>query len=177
MNRTLISTSIVVAILATLLSDAASAHDACEVESLVGTWNLVVTPQSNPDIPVTPPPFTALFSFEVGGTFMQTDTGFHPGSAVELFPDLGPLSASDGWGAWEAAGSNRYRGKFIKNLFSADGAHVGYVITRLTMVVRGNHLEARGDSAFVRGSDVDAAPFFAGGITLATGTRLRFDVR
>ena len=177
MNRTLISSSIAIAVVAMVLANAASARDACDVEPLVGTWTLVVTPQPNADVPATPPPFTALFSFEVGGTFNETDTGFHPGSAVELFPDLGPLSASDGVGAWEAVGGNRYRGKFIKNLFSADGAQVGYNITRLTIAVRGDRLEARGDSAFVKGSDIDAAPFFTGGITLATGTRLRADAR
>lgn len=173
MNRALMSRSMLVAVMATLFTTTASAHDECTAESLVGTWNLVVTPQPNPDVRVTPPPFTSLFSFETGGTCSQTDSAFHPGSAVELFPDLGPLSASDGWGAWETAGGNRYRGKFIKNLFAADGSHAGYIITRLTLTVRGNRIEGRSDSAFVQGPDIDAAPFFSGGISLITGTRLR----
>jgi hypothetical protein len=158
------------------LNVAAARSDECDVSPLVGTWTFTVSPQPNPDVPVIPPPFSALFEFETSGTFTETDTAFHPTGAVELFPDLGPLSSSDGWGAWKADGGNRYHGRFIKNLFTTSGAPVGFLITHITITLRGrDRLEARTDSDFVLGDDLEAAPFFTGGVALVTGTRLRAD--
>ena len=155
---------------------AAAKDESCDVAGLVGAWTMHVTPQPNPDVDAVPPPFTALFVFETGGTFSETDTGFHPTSAVVIFPEFGALSGSDGLGAWKADGGNHYHGKFIKHLFDASGAHVGFIITRISITLHGRErLEASSDSAFVPGEDMNAEPFFTGGLTLATGTRLRAD--
>ena len=74
--------------------------------SIQGTWEVTVTPQQVAGLP-QPPPFQALFSFHFGGTMSETDGGIHPGSQVELFPDLGLLSASDGLGVWKRRGRRR----------------------------------------------------------------------
>lgn len=135
---------------------------------------LRVTPEPNPEVPVVPPPFTAIFAFETGGTVHETSTGIHPTSALELFPDLGPLSASDGIGAWEMDRGGRHRGQFIKNLFDATGKHIGYVITLFSITLVGSdRLEATTTSDFVLGDDWNAEPFFSGGVTRATGSRIR----
>jgi hypothetical protein len=104
----------------------------------------------------------------------QTDTAFHPNSTVALFPELGPLSSSDGWGAWEADGGNVYHGRFLKNLFAPSGEQVGFSVTRFTVTLsRKGRIEARTDSDFVLGSDPEAAPFFTGGPSRVVGSRLR----
>ena len=161
----------------TLLSaNIAAAHDkTCDTSPLTGTWTFQVTPQPHPDVEIIPPPFTALVSFEAAGTISETDTGFHPTSAVPLFPELGPLSASDGLGTWVPDGDNRYHGQFIKNLFGRQGQHLGYVIVRIAITLRHDRLEAKTVSDFVRGSDLNAEPFFSGGVALVTATRLRAD--
>jgi hypothetical protein len=153
----------------------AAAHDrVCEVSPLVGAWTLAVTPQRNPDVEGVPPPFTALFVFESGGTLTETDTGFHPTAAVPIFPELGLLSSSDGLGSWELDASNRYRGQFIKNLFNPSGQHVGYLVSRITITQHGrDRIEARTETDIVLGSDLNAEPYFSGGVSLATGTRMR----
>lgn len=162
---------------ALLTANIAAAHDdACDTSPLTGTWTLNVTPQPHPDVEVVPPPFTSLVVFETGGTLTETDTALHPTAALPLFPEFGPLSSSDGLGAWVADGGNRYHGRFVKNLFDASGQHFGYLIVRIDITLRGrNRLEAKSVSDFVRGSDLDAEPFFAGGVALVTATRLRAD--
>jgi hypothetical protein len=163
------------AVSALWVSSVAGAHDKeCSSPRLVGTWMLAVTPEPNPEVPVVPPAFTALFQFETAGTISETDGGFHPTSTVDLFPDLGSLSSSDGIGAWEAERGDRYRGQFIKNLFDATGKHIGFVVTRISItLLDADRLEATSTSDFVLGADWTAEPFFAGGVTRATGTRVR----
>lgn len=174
MNCTRLAAQISLA-LSLLGTNVAVAHDRdCEVSPLVGTWTLVVTPQPHPDIEGVPPPFTSLFVFETGGTMSETDTGFHPTATVSIFPELGPLSSSDGLGSWESDGNNHYRGQFIKNLFDSSGQHLGYLISRATITQRGHdRIEMRTTSDFVLGFDLNGEPYFSGGVTLATGTRMR----
>lgn len=133
-----------------------------------------VTPQPNPEVPAVPPPFNAIFAFGSGGTISETDTGFHPTAAIELFPQFGPLSGSDGIGAWEVDRANHYRGQFIKNLFDTSGKHIGYVITRISItLLDSDRLVADSTSDFVVGDDWKAEPFFSGGVTKGTGSRVR----
>ena len=162
---------------ALLGANTAAAHDkACDTSPLTGTWTLNVTPQPHPDVEVIPPPFTSLIVFETGGTLTETDTALHPTSKLPLFPEFGPLSSSDGLGAWVSDGGNRYHGQFVKNLFDASGQHFGYLIVRIAITLRGqNRLDARSVSDFVRGTDLDAEPFFSNGVALVTATRLRAD--
>lgn len=175
MNPTRIALTCFVMTTALWASSAATAHDnECSQARLVGLWSFRVTPQPNPEVPAVPPPFNALFEFETGGTFNETDTGFHPTSAVELFADLGPLSSSDGLGAWEADRGNRYHGRFIKHLFDASGKPLGFLITRISITLLDtDRLEATTVSDFVLGDDLNAEPFFTGGVTLATASRIR----
>ena len=50
------------------VSTRAEAHGDAAAPALVGSWILTVTPQPNPAVPNTPPPFISNFNFELGGT-------------------------------------------------------------------------------------------------------------
>src|SRR5262245_57479190 len=176
MNRKLISTSGAVLVRTVLLCTPASAHP--DEKALAGTWNFTVTPQPNPDVPVVPPPFRALFAFELAGTLNETDTLWNPRSAIVLLPELGPLSAGDGIGAWEVAGFNAYSGRFIKLLVDVSGNHLGYLITNFEISLRGaDRLVGNTDTSIVLGTDLDAEPVFTGGLTRFTGVRLGISAR
>jgi hypothetical protein len=171
MNRKLIATCGAALVLTTLLWTPATAHR--DERALAGTWNLTVTPQPNPDVAVVPPPFQAFFAFELAGTLNETDTLWNPRSAIVLLPELGPLSAGDGIGAWEVASGDRYRGRFIKLLVDESGEHLGYLINNFELSLRGaNRLVGNTDTSIVLGTDLDAEPVFTGGLTRFTGVRL-----
>lgn len=139
---------------------------------LQGTWEVTVAPQDTPDIPA-PPAFQALFSFHLGGTMSETDGGIHPGSRVELFPDLGPLSASDGLGAWTRKGRRRNALTFFKVLF-AEQEQIGYLRIRGEVALSPDRKSFSGDalSDFILGPDLETGELFFSGPVRLDGRRL-----
>jgi hypothetical protein len=134
-----------------------------------------VVPQPKPpEVPVPPPPFTALFSFAEGGAFTETDTVLHPAGSVPIFDEQEEFAASDGLGSWARTGRNRFTGRFVKIAFSPEtGEQTGYIITRTRIELTGpSSIEFRSESDFVLGPDPDGEPFFRGGVALAEGSRL-----
>jgi hypothetical protein len=153
-----------------IASVTAFAHGKHGSNTPAGAWMLEIAPQPSPGVE-TPPPFHAVTTFAAGGTLSETNTALHPHANVVIFPDLGPVSASDGLGGWEAAGDSGFRAKFVKVLFSASGEHLGYIITVLDISVEDDTLNAKGESRFVLGAEPNAAPYFTGKV-LARGTPL-----
>ncbi len=140
--------------------------------AIQGTWEVTVTPQQVDDVP-TPAPFQALFSFHLGGTLSETDGGIHPGSRVELFPDLGLLSASDGLGAWKRKGHRRNALTFFKVLF-AEQEQVGYLRIRGEVTLSPDRKRFSGDalSDFILGPDLESGELFFTGPVRLDGRRL-----
>ncbi len=140
--------------------------------SIQGTWEVTVTPQQVAGLP-QPPPFQALFSFHFGGTMSETDGGIHPGSQVELFPDLGLLSASDGLGVWKRRGPRRNALTFFKVLFT-EQEQIGYLRIRGEVALSPDREGFSGDalSDFVIGEDLETGEVFFSGPVRLDGRRL-----
>ncbi len=146
--------------------------------TIAGAWIIDVTPQPvDPEFPVPPPPFVSIFNFELARTVTETDSALNPNSVVTVFPRdvFPPFSASDGYGAWQRAGHNRFKCTFLKILFGEDGGQIGFVRNTVSlMLTRHGRLEGEGISSFIRGSDPDGEVFFSGPFTLE-GSRLKVD--
>ena len=164
---------ICVVILLLVLAAAVPARADLGFGAIQGTWEVAVTPQPTPDIPVPPEGFQALFSFHLGGTLSETDGGIHPGSQVDLFPELGLLSASDGLGAWTRKGHRRSALTFFKVLF-ADQAQIGYLRVRGEVTLTPDRKRFFGEalSDFILGPDLETGELFFNGPVRLDGRRL-----
>jgi hypothetical protein len=82
---------------------------------------------------------------------------------------------SDGIGSWVPSGWSRADCKLIKLLFSPEGAHLGYLITRLSFTLTSlDTFDAEGETDIVLGEDLDGEVTFTGPLALR-GTRLKVD--
>ena len=128
-----------------------------------------------PLFPEAPPPFVAFFNFGVAGTVTETDNALNPNAVVPIFPDdtLPPVSASDGFGAWERLGFDLFRCTFTKFLFNEAGLQIAIVVTTLDLTVdRYGTLSGVGVSEFFMGAKPEGEPFFTGPVQV-TGERQR----
>lgn len=138
--------------------------------TLAGSWYADVSPQAAPpEFPDAPPPFVSIFNFGLAGTVTETDSALSPNGLVAQFPPelLPPFSASDGYGSWKRTGRNRFRCRFIKFLFDADGVQIALVTTTLDLrIARDGRFEGEGSSDFIMGSDPDGEVFFNGPVRI-----------
>lgn len=86
-----------------------------EGSSIVGTWINTVTVNGAPPVATT-----ELISFNPGGTFTLTDSGFNAHSSENPFlPPPLAVATSDGYGAWRPQGdSNQFAITFKSLLFA-----------------------------------------------------------
>ena len=112
---------------------AAQSRDACGLpcilekqrQALAGAWEVTVNPAQLPGAPL---PFTAYFTYDAGGGFVETDS----------------LAGGNGHGAWVGHGGAQFTFRMVRRLFAPDGQTLGTfkVIERITLV---NDNEYRGE--------------------------------
>ncbi len=169
--RTIVALSLVLGLVGGWSGDAEARYG-----TIAGSWIIDVTPRpAEPEFPDAPPPFVSIFNFELARTVTETDGALNPNSVVAPFPPdvFPPFSASDGYGAWQRSGHNRFKCTFLKILFDKDGVQIGFVRNTLSIVLtRHGRLEGEGISSFIEGSDPDGEAFFSGPFMLE-GSRLK----
>ena len=160
---------VAVALVLGLIGGWSGAADA-RIGTLAGSWFADVTPQpAPPEFPEPPPPFVSILNFGLAGTVIETDSALNPNVLVALFPPdiLPPFSGSDSYGSWKRTGRNRFKCRFIRFLFDADGVQIALITTRLDLRVRRDGtLEGEGSSDFIMGSDPEGEVFFNGPVRL-----------
>ena len=94
-------------------------------QALAGAWEVSVNPAQ---VPGAPAPFTAYFTYDGSGGFVETD----------------PLAGGNGHGAWVGHGGLQFTFRMVRRLLAPDGRSLGTfkVIERITLV---NDNEYRGE--------------------------------
>ena len=93
----------------------------------VGTFVLTVTTAAAP-------PFREIITLHAGGTISETNSTLHPNSANPFFL----FNASEGYGIWSRGPNKTVDLKFVKMVFDADNAHIGYLVVEATARIEGD---------------------------------------
>jgi len=138
-----------------------------EKEALVGSWQATFT---SSDTPASFPPLPALFTFNPGGSFVETD-----GGALVASPPPDPTFGSPGHGVWRSLGGRQFALKMIIIVVGGDGTLLGKGTVQLTITLDpdGNHFHGEGTFKFV---DADGHPIpGAEGPEKISGQRIEVD--
>lgn len=106
-----------------------------EAMTLVGAWNIKVTPEPARNTPA----FDTLHIFESGGTTTNTAATCN---AVTATPT--GTRCSNAFGAWERSGDKRYTYRFVSQLYNTSGQHFGFSMVQGYFVLE-NKDSLRGD--------------------------------